>query len=70
MEVDYEHRAMGAMLADIREGVPKHTAAQVRLDGLAYIKARSGLVNDPERMDRMEAHGASKASGVYGHDCT
>jgi len=56
MEVDYEHRAKGAMLANIREGMPKHKAAQVRLNGLAYIKARSGSVNDPERMGRMEAH--------------
>jgi len=68
VEVDYEHRAKGAMLADIREGVPKHKAAQVRLDGLAYIKTRSGIVNDPERMGRMEAQlKLQKSMGMIAH---
>jgi len=57
------------MMADIREGMPKHKAAQVRLDGLAYIKARSGIVNDPgERMGRMEAQlKLQKSMGMIAH---
>ena len=41
VEVDYEHRAMGAMLADIREGGPKHKAAQV--DSMVLLTSRPAV---------------------------
>mmetsp|Transcript_17618 Transcript_17618/g.28493 ORF Transcript_17618/g.28493 Transcript_17618/m.28493 type:complete len:81 (-) Transcript_17618:203-445(-) len=55
MSIDNNKQLEGRLIADFQDGVPLQKVAAVRPDNLGYIKSRSGFVNTPERMDRLEA---------------
>mmetsp|Transcript_17617 Transcript_17617/g.28492 ORF Transcript_17617/g.28492 Transcript_17617/m.28492 type:complete len:81 (-) Transcript_17617:203-445(-) len=55
MSIDYNKQLEGMLISDFQYGMPLQKVVAVRIDNLGYIKSRSGFVNTPERMDRLEA---------------
>ena len=54
MSINYAKKVQGTMMADLNAGVSLQAAAQVRLDNLGQIRARSQFINSPGRVERME----------------
>ena len=55
MDIDYDKKMQGTLMADVKEGVPLDKAARVRLDNLGQIKNRTQFINDPKRMANLQA---------------
>jgi len=51
MSIDYAKKVQGTMMVDLNAGVLLQAAAQVRLDNLGQIRARSQFINSPGRVD-------------------
>lgn len=55
MDIDYDKKMQGTLMADVKEGVPLDKAARVRLDNLGQIKNRTQFINNPKRMANLQA---------------
>ena len=55
MSIDYHLRMQGDLWNDIAGGVTLEKAAQVRLDNLGMVKSHGCFLNDPLRLERLQA---------------
>ena len=54
ISIDYAKNVQGTVIADLNAGVPLQAAAQVILDNLRHIHARSQFINSPGRVNQMD----------------